>query len=45
MPGQTDARRFDSVTQLVRDDGVIDREGHFGTGHWDAMPLLRREGL
>ena len=30
MPGQTDARRFDSVTQLVRGDGVIDREGHFG---------------
>jgi hypothetical protein len=30
MPGQSDARRFDSVTNIVRDEGVIDREGHFG---------------
>ncbi|MGH3633664.1 MAG: hypothetical protein ACRDTS_06145 [Mycobacterium sp.] len=30
MPGQTDARRFDSITRLLRAEGVIDREGHFG---------------
>jgi hypothetical protein len=29
-PGQTDARRIDSKSRLVRDEGVIDREGHFG---------------
>lgn len=31
LPGQTDARRFDDVTGLVLGEGVIDREGHFGT--------------
>ena len=30
MPGQTDARRSDSITQAIRDEGAIDREGHFG---------------
>jgi hypothetical protein len=30
MPGQTDARRFDSTTGFLLDEGVIDREGHFG---------------
>lgn len=31
LPGQSDARRFDDVTGLVLSEGVIDREGHFGT--------------
>ncbi|MBE1552929.1 superfamily II DNA or RNA helicase [Mycobacterium sp. OAS707] len=31
LPGQTDARRFDDVTGLVLSEGVIDREGHFGS--------------
>jgi hypothetical protein len=30
LPGETDARRSDSVTRVLRDEGVIDREGHFG---------------
>jgi len=29
-PGAKDARRFDTSTGLVREEGVIDREGHFG---------------
>ncbi|MCV7261134.1 helicase-related protein [Mycobacterium shimoidei] len=29
MPGQTDARRFDSATRVLLKDGVICREGHF----------------
>jgi hypothetical protein len=30
-PSQTDARRLDSTTSLALDEGVIDREGHFGS--------------
>ncbi|MGB5796479.1 MAG: SNF2-related protein [Mycolicibacter algericus] len=31
-PGETDARRVDSITRVPRDQGLIDREGHFGAG-------------
>jgi superfamily II DNA or RNA helicase len=30
-PDGTDARRIDSVTRIPRTEGVIDREGHFGS--------------
>jgi len=50
-PGEIDARRFDSKTMRRRDEGVLDREGHFGVGDTrcpyckDRMCALCTNGL
>ena len=50
-PGEHDARRKDSKTRVARDDGILDREGHYGADDThcpycaDAVCALCQNGL
>lgn len=41
-PGQSDARRLDQITRQQRDDGAIDREGHFTSVYTECPYCLRK---